>query len=230
MIQFQEHFFKLGWFNHQLANPLLFESPQRISRIHHWVLLRNHHLRKVKFYRRFCLWIGWNSKRYTYIYIDTYVFVYINKYIAREGCAPAKTPRPHTPSIHKHTYKHTQAYIQAYTSIHTNQSRSKTYKHIHKTKQKQNTQNIQATPSQQHPTKQHSKKYITLYNSKYCIRVVLRKYLNLRISWTRHLLLLCDWRMILISIHGSLFLSMTVPIGHIVDRDQDLPLQTLHTM
>ena len=96
-------------------------------------------------------------------------------YIAREGRAPAKTPRPHTPSIHKHTYKHTQAYIQAYTSIHTNQSRSKTYKHIHKTKQKQNTQNIQATPSQQHPTKQHSKKYITLYNSKYCIRVVLRK-------------------------------------------------------
>ena len=80
-------------------------------------------------------------------------YIYIYKL---EKVAPQQRPRAHT--------------HPAYTSIHTNQSRSKTYKHIHKTKQKQNTQNIQATPSQQHPTKQHSKKYITLYNSKYCIR------------------------------------------------------------
>ena len=109
-----------------------------------------------------------NRVEFQTIYVYIYIFIFIFRYICirlyiykLEKVAPQQRPRAHT--------------HPAYTSIHTNQSRSKTYKHIHKTKQKQNTQNIQATPSQQHPTKQHSKKYITLYNSKYCIRVVLRK-------------------------------------------------------
>ena len=81
-----------------------------------------------------------------------------------------KTPRPHT--------QHTQAYIKLHTSIYTSIHTSNTYKHIHKTKQKQNTQTTAEAHPQTAPQKTEQKKSITLYNSKYCIRVVLCKNFN----------------------------------------------------
>ena len=97
--------------------------------------------------------------------------------IAREGGAPAKDPpnsqtyiqtyiQAYT-SIHKLTYKHTyKQYLQAYIqnkaeAIHTSILTS-IPKSIHI--------NQSRRPPKQHPKKQNSKKYITLYNSKYCIR------------------------------------------------------------
>ena len=91
---------------------------------------------------------------------------------AREGQPPAKDP----PNSHTYIHPSIQAYTETkaeaiLTSIYIKQSRSKT----HKTKQ---THYNNAPPKQhpkQHPKKQNSKKSITLYNSKYCIRVVLRR-------------------------------------------------------
>ena len=82
--------------------------------------------------------------------------------VARRYRALAKDPpNSHTPP-YKHTQKHTYTpSIQAYT---------------YKTKQKQNTQNQADTETtadtspQTAPHKTAQKKYITLYNSKYCIR------------------------------------------------------------
>ena len=97
---------------------------------------------------------------------------------AREHRAPAKDPAPSHPA-----YKHTQTYIQAYTqnkaeailtnihtSIYIKQTRSNTYKNTHKHTYKHTYKNKTGAPPKQHPKKQNSKKYITLYNSKYCIR------------------------------------------------------------
>ena len=108
--------------------------------------------------------------------------------IAREGRPPSKRPAQLT-SIHTnlHTSIHTKQSRHIPTSIHTNlhtsiyikQSRhiptsiptSNTHKHTHKNK----ADTLQQRPSQTAPQKTKQQKYITLYNSKYCIRVVLRK-------------------------------------------------------
>ena len=82
--------------------------------------------------------------------------------------------------------QHTQAYIKLHTSIYISIPTSNTQKHIHKTKQththkhtQKHTQKLKQTPTpKQHPKNNTAKKSITLYNSKYCIRVVLRKKFN----------------------------------------------------
>ncbi len=88
---------------------------------------------------------------------------HIQYIIAREGGPPAKDPAPSHP-----------AYTTLHTSIYIKQSRSNTYKNTHKHTQKHIHKTKQTPLPKQHPKKQNSKKYITLYNSKYCIRVVLR--------------------------------------------------------
>ena len=77
-----------------------------------------------------------------------------------EGRPPAKDPAPSHPAYKQYI----QPYIQAYT-----QNKAEAYSQAysqHKTKQTHNNN----APPKQHPKKQNSKKYITLYNSKYCIR------------------------------------------------------------
>ena len=82
-----------------------------------------------------------------------------------------KTPRPHT--------QHTQAYIKLHTSIYISIPTSNTYKLTYNTKQThtpKHTLKPKQTPHpKQHPKNNTAKKSITLYNSKYCIRVVLRR-------------------------------------------------------
>ena len=109
---------------------------------------------------------------------------------ARGERAPAKDPAPSHTSIQAYIQAYIQTYIQTYIQAYTHPAHQHSHKHLHihtykytykhtyKTKQ---THYNNAPPKQhpkQHPKKQNKKKYITLYNSKYCIRVVLRKNFN----------------------------------------------------
>ena len=101
---------------------------------------------------------------------STGVWLWIYSDTAREHRAPAKDPAPSHPAYkhtYKLTYKHTYKTKQTHTYKHTHKNTHKhTQKHTHKTKQ--------TRPSQTAPQKTKQQKYITLYNSQYCIRVVLR--------------------------------------------------------
>ena len=108
-----------------------------------------------------------------------YTVIPLIEVIARERRPPAKDP-PNSQAyiqtyiqayIQNRADTYLQAYIQTYIqnraeAIHTSIPTSNTHKHIHKTKQT----HIQQRPSQTAPQKTEQQKYITLYNSKYCIR------------------------------------------------------------
>ena len=82
--------------------------------------------------------------------------------IAREHRAPAKDP----PNSHTPPYKHTHTqHTSIHTSIHTKQNR-------HKPQSIHRKQSRRPSPNST-PKNRTVKKSITLYNSKYCIRVVL---------------------------------------------------------
>ena len=77
-------------------------------------------------------------------------------YIELEKDSPQqKTRATHT--------QHTQAYIKLHTSIYISIHTSNTYKHIHKTKQKQNTQITADTSPQPAPQKTAQQKNLLPY-------------------------------------------------------------------